>query len=471
MSSYRPPPPPRRRGWAVAALLAVTTVSALGMSIPNTVQPLIAAEFGSSMSSTQWVSLSYLLLSSLLMVPLGRLADSVGRVKVLLAGVAVFTVAALLTGFAPSLWSLAVGRGLMGTGGAAMTALPVALVRQTVPPNRVGRTMGILGSSTAVGWAAGPAVGGILGAALGWRWVFFILVPLGIGALVLSALYMPIRQGGTGLKMRGDTLGSAVLAVSLAAYSVGLTLRPFGLVGTTMFVAAGIVLLALFVVIELRVADPLVDFRLLGRIGVAPGLITAFFASIVMMTFTAVPPFYLALGLGLSPNHIGLAMAVGPTISILSGVPAGRLVEAFGARPIFLGGLGMLSIASVVFTILPPLFGLTGFLVSAVMLTPGNQMFMAGNNTAVMAQSGAEHQGVVAGVLNLSRSVGSITGVAVAAPLFDLAVDHIAGPAGATVGLQASFAVAALLAFTAFIIGLKGTRAAGIPDTGSDSED
>ena len=458
MSGYTPPPRPQKVGLAVSSLVAVTIVSALGMSIPNVSLPLISDTFQVSVSQTQWVSLAFLLLSSVLMVPAGRLADSVGRVKVLIAGISIFAVASLFAGFATSLPFLAVARGVMGIGGAAMTALPVALVRQTVPTDRIGRTMGLIGSSMAAGWALGPAVGGMVAAAVGWRWVFFILVPLAALALLLVGWALPLRQGGTGLKLRMDWVGSAVLATALAFYSVGLTLRPFGVGGTVALVAAGIVALAVFVAVELRVQYPLVDFKLLAHVRVYPGLITAFLASTIMMSFTVIPPFYLARGLELDAGQVGLAMAVGPTVAILSGVPAGRLVERFGSRPIFLIGLSLLTLASVGFTLLPAAFGLVGFFISAVSLTPGNQMFMAANNTNVMARAGLENQGAVSGVLNLARNLGSITGVAVAASLFDAAAGRIEGPWGATVGLQAAFSVAAGLGAIALVVGFLGDR-------------
>ncbi len=431
------------------------------MSIPNVAQPLISDTFQSSVSQTQWVSLSYLLVSSLLMVPAGRVADSLGRVKVLLVGIAIFLLGALLAGFAPTLLTLATARGLMGVGGAAMTALPVALVRQSVPADRVGRTMGIIGSSMAAGWALGPAAGGVLAAAFGWRWVFFVLIPLGGVALILAWWALPTRKGGTGLALHSDLLGLLILALALVCYSVGLTLRPFGAVGTAVLALAGVLFLVLFVLVERRASTPLVDFALLARVRVYPGLITAFLASLIMMSFTVIPPFYLSRGLELDAGQVGLAMAVGPTVAILSGVPAGRLVERFGPRPIFVTGLTFLSAASLAFTVLPRALGLAGFFISAVMLTPGNQMFMAANNTSVTARSGAEHQGVVAGVLSLSRNLGSITGVALAAPLFDAAVARIPGPLGATVGLQVSFSVAAGLGLLGLGIALFSGRQEG----------
>lgn len=450
---------------AVASLVAVTIVSALGMSIPNVSLPLISDDFAVSVSATQWVSLSFLLFSSLLMVPAGRLADSVGRVKVLLIGVVVFTIGSLLAGFATSLVFLSLARAAMGAGGAAMSALPVALVRQTVSPAKTGRTMGLIGSSMAAGWALGPAVGGALSAAMGWRWVFFGLVPLGVAAFVLVVRALPISGPTDREPVRMDWVGSAVLTLALVSYSVGLTLRPGGAWGTAGLVAFGALSLVAFVFVELRVRNPLVNFPLLAKVSVYPGLATAFIASTIMMTFTVIPPFYLTRGLGLDPTHQGMAMAVGPTVAILSGVPAGRLVEKFGSRPIFITGLALLTVASVGFTVLPPLLGLVGFLLCAVSLTPGNQMFMASNNTNVMARAGVEHQGSVAGVLNLLRNLGSITGVAVSAALFDAAADRVPGPEGATLGLQVAFAVAALLG----VIGLAIALLTGRPRKGQSS--
>ncbi len=458
MEEYRLPPTPKHPLVAVAALISVTTVSALGMSIPNVAMPLISDTFGVSVSQTQWVSLAFLLFSSLFMVPLGLVADSVGRVRILLAGIAVFVLSALVAGLAPNIVVLVAARAVMGVGGGAMTTLPVALVRQTVAPDKIGRTMGVIGSSMAAGWALGPAVGGLLAASFGWPSVFFVLVPLGVAAFGLIVWALPRAQGGAGLELHADPIGLLILAVALGSYAVGLTISPFGLAGTLGLTVFGAVMLIVFVLVELRVPHPLVDFRLLARVRVYPGLVTAFLASTIMMTFTVIPPFYLARGLELGAQEVGVVMAVGPAVGILSGVPAGRLVERFGSRPVFIAGLAGLAVAAASFAVLPSILGLTGFLVSAILLTPGNQMFMAANNTAVMARSGISHQGAVSGVLNLFRNLGSITGMAVAASLFDLMAMRNPGPAGAVQGLQVTFAVASVVGLVALTIAVTTGR-------------
>lgn len=392
---------------AVPALVLTTVLAALAMSVANVALPQVATDFGVSMATSQWVTLSYLSASTVLIVFIGRLADGWGRRRVLLLGMALFAMASLIAGAAPGFWALVGARALQGVGAAAMTALPMALVRETVPAHRVGRTMGLLGSSMAAGMALGPALGGSVVAGPGWRAVFILLSPLAVVALLLVARGLPHVPAGH---------GRAAVA-------------PAGL-------------------------QVIRESRLL------PGLVMAFLVAFIMMTFTIVPPFYLTRGLGLDNAAMGLVMAVGPLVAILVGVPAGHLVDRFGPVRVTAVGLALLTLASVGLVAGPVAVGLAGFLVSAVTLTPGNQLFMAANNTEVMARAGGQHQGSVAGMLNLARNLGFVIGTPVIGLVYEAAASGAAGPAGPAAGLQWTFALAAMIGLVALLLARVAHRRA-----------
>ncbi len=440
-------------------LSIVTIVAALGTSLINVILPQVAVQFGAGMSTAQWATLAFLLSSTVLIVPAGWLGDTLGRARVLQGAIIVFLAGSLVAALAPSLGVIIAGRALQGVGVAAMLALPVALVRETVRPQEMGRAMGVIGSSMATGMALGPAVGGLIAASgLGWRGAFLLFLPLGLLALFLVGKKLPAKAVAPAQRRPLDLAGLLLLALALAGYSLAVTMTPGGWIGTTAIGVGVVVVLAFFVRRELRSVAPLVDLRMLNSLRIVPQLGMTFAGALVMMTFTVIPPFYLTLALGLDTWTMGLVMAVGPVMAILSGVPAGQLADRLGAARVTLVGLSAMTVASLAFVLLPPVWGVIGFLIAAVILTPGNQMFMAGNNTSVMSRADKAQQGAVSGVLNLARNLGFITGTALMSLVFDLAATRVTGVAGAALGMQSSFAIAALFGLAAVLVAFTAHR-------------
>src|SRR6266705_1741386 len=172
--------------WALASLSLSMLLSSLGTSIANVALPTLAQAFTASFQEVQWVVLAYLLAITALIVSVGRLGDITGRRRLLLAGIVLFTVASLLCGVAPTLWLLIAARAAQGLGAATMMALAMAFVGETVPKEKTGSAMGLLGTMSAIGTALGPSLGGILIVTVGWRAMFLVNVPLGLTALWLA---------------------------------------------------------------------------------------------------------------------------------------------------------------------------------------------------------------------------------------------------------------------------------------------
>ena len=440
------------------ALALTTAVSALGLSIANVALPAVSAQFAIPMTTVQWATLSYLLTMTISVVLVGRLSDQFGRSIVLSLGVGLFLAGSVLAAVAPGFGVLVLARAVQGIGAAAMAALPMAVLREVIPQERTGRAMGILGSSMAAGMALGPAAGGFLVSLFGWRGVFAVLSLLAVGVYLLIRLALPAQTAAPGTSRRFDVSGATALVATLAVFSIALTLRPGGWGGAVALLALAAGLAALFVAIELRADQPLVDIRVIRAAGLVPSFVVAFLAAYVMMTFTVVPPFYLTRSLGLSDAWMGVALAVGPLAAIAAGIPAGRFVDRTDARRVAALGLGLMTVAAVAFVTLPAALGLAGFIVAALLLTPGNQLFMAGNNTATMTRAGAGQQGVVSGLLNLARNLGFTAGTGTAALLFYSAPALGLPGDDALSGLQLSFAAAAVVGVVAAGIALASAR-------------
>jgi len=460
------PMPPAVR-WALASLSLSMLLSSLGTSIANVGLPTLAQAFNASFQQVQWIVLAYLLAITTLIVGAGRLGDIVGRRRLLLAGIGLFTAASVLCAAAPTLWLLVAARAVQGLGAAVMMALTMAFVAETVPKARTGSAMGLLGTMSAVGTALGPSLGGVLIAGFGWRALFAANVPLGLLALLLAWRHLPSDRQVAG-KPRFDAVGTLLLALTLAAYALAVTLGrgSFGGLNVTLLLVAALGV-GLFVLAESRVASPLVRLAMFREPVLAASLVMNVLVATVMMATLVVGPFYLSRALGLGAAMVGLVLSAGPVISALSGVVAGRMVDRLGAPAMVVFGLAAMVAGAVALSLLPALFGLAGYLAAIAVLTPGYQLFQAANNTAVMADVQADRRGLVSGLLNLSRNLGLITGASVMGAVFAFASSAsditAADPAAVATGMRVTFAVASVLAAAALAMALASRAFAARP--------
>ena len=439
-------------------------LSSLGTSIANVGLPTLAQAFDASFQEVQWIVLAYLLAITTLIVSVGRLGDIIGRRRLLLAGIVLFTVASVLCGVAPTLWLLIAARAAQGLGAAIMMALTMAFVGETVPKARTGSAMGLLGTMSAIGTALGPSLGGVLIAGLGWRAIFLVNVPLGILTFLLAHRYLPVDRRGPKTDRAGfDTVGTLLLALTLAAYALAMTIGrgSFGPLNMALLLAA-VFGVGLFVLAEARAASPLIRLAMFRDPVLSASLAMSALVSTVMMATLVVGPFYLSRALGLDAALVGLVMSVGPLVAALTGVPAGRIADRFGAQRMTIVGLIGIAAGSFVLSMMPATLGIPGYIAPIVVITAGYALFQTANNTAVMTDIRPDQRGVISGMLNLSRNLGLITGASVMGAVFALASATIdittARPEAVATGMRITFAVAAILIVVALAIAV-GSRA------------
>jgi EmrB/QacA subfamily drug resistance transporter len=440
---------------ALAGLSACMLLASLGTSSANVALPTLAQAFTASFQEVQWVVLAYLLAITTLIVSVGRLGDLTGRRRLLLAGIVLFTMALVVCGLAPGLWLLIAARGAQGLGASIMMTLAMAFVGETVPKARTGSAMGLLGTMSAMGTALGPSLGGILIGQFGWRAIFLVNVPLGILAWALAFRFLPVDRGESKApRVSFDQLGTLLLALTLGAYSLGVTLGhgQFSSLNSALFFAAAVGA-GLFVLAEAKAASPLIRLAMFRDPVLSTSLATSALVSTVMMATLVVGPFYLSRALGLDAAMVGLVLSIGPIASALVGVPAGRLTDRFGAQHMSIAGLIGIGIGSVVLSIMPITLGTAGYVAPIVILTTAYALFQTANNSVVMKDIRPEQRGVVSGLLNLSRNLGLLTGAAVMGTIFARASATAdiskAGPDAIATGMRTTFAIAAVLIFIA----------------------
>ncbi|MEI7804120.1 MAG: MFS transporter [Hyphomicrobiales bacterium] len=450
--------------WALASLSLSMLLSSLGTSIANVALPTLAQAFSASFQEVQWIVLAYLLAITTLIVSAGRLGDITGRRRLLLAGIFLFTVASVLCGLAPTLWLLIAARAAQGLGAAIMMALPMAFVGETVSKEKTGSAMGLLGAMSAIGTALGPSLGGILIAGLSWRAIFLVNVPLGILTFLLAYRYLPVDPQGPKTDRPGfDTMGTLLLALTLAAYALAMTIGrgSFGPLNMALLLAAGFGV-GLFVLAETRAASPLIRLAMFGDPVLSASLATSALVSTVLMATLVVGPFYLFGALGLDAALVGLVLSVGPLAVALTGVPAGRIADRFGAQRMTIVGLIAIAAGSFILSMLPAALGIPGYIAPIVVITVGYALFQTANNTAVMTDVRPDQRGVISGMLNLSRNLGLITGASVMGAVFAFASSAIdittADPKAVATGMRITFAVAGVLIVAALAIAVGTYR-------------
>ncbi|MBK9777501.1 MAG: MFS transporter, partial [bacterium] len=360
---------------AMAALCLAMLLPSLDTSIANSSLPTLAEAFGASFKTVQWVVLAYLAAVTTTIVGAGRLGDRIGRRRLLLGGMALFTAASVACGAAPSIEGLIAARAAQGLGAAVMLAMTMALAGEVAPRARAGTAIGLLGTMSATGTALGPSLGGMLAATVGWRAIFLVSVPLGVAALVMAMRWLP-ADGPRAARGRGGALG---------------------------------------------MGGDLVEMRqLLREPGLAAGLTMTLLVAMVIMATLVVGPFHLARGLGLGTAQVGFVMSVGPLVAAMMGVPAGRLTDRHGAARVTRIGLMAMLVGCVALAVLPVSLGVAGYVGAVGFITAGYALFQASNNTAIMSAVDGGRRGVVAGMLSLARNLGLMAGVGGMGVVFEI---------------------------------------------------
>lgn len=432
------PSPQGVRG-ILAALSLSMLLSSLGISIANVGLPALATAFHASFQAVQWVLLCYLLAVTTCIIGIGRLGDSLNRRRLLLAGIALFTAASLVCTLAPQLWLLLAARLAQGLGGAVMMSIAMALA----------------------GEALGPSLGGALIAGFGWRTIFLINLPLGLLALWLAWRYLPNGARAATRPEPFDRAGTLLLGGALLCYSLAMTLGrgDFGALNLALMLGA-LLAAGLFIRVERRAVSPLLAPTMFRHPALTAGLAASALVMTVMTATLVVGPFYLSRALGLSAAQVGLVMSAGPAVAILTGIPAGYLVDRFGSQRIAQLGLAAVAAGAGLLSLLGR-WGVLGYVAPIALLTAGYALFQVANNTVLMKDLFPERRGLIAGMVNLARNLGAITGASAMGALFYLASQRVAGAAAAAAyGMRVTYGAAALLALAALLIAFGGRRLA-----------
>ena len=395
------------RKWLVlAAVMLGSVMGPIDASVVNVVLPTIAEVFGTGISTAQWVPMVYLLMISSLLLTYGRLGDMHGYRAVYLSGLAGFAASSAVCGLSGSIGMLIAARAVQGVTAGMMMAVGPAIIVDTFPASERGRALGINATSIAIGLAIGPTLGGFIAAYLGWRFIFFINIPIGVAALLIASRILPEGEPRPGQSL--DLVGAGSAFVGLFSFLL-LVNRWQAMGGPQRFGIAIVMLaaLAVFIRTELTVPQPMLDLRIFSIRTFTFANLSAMLNFMSQYILVFLTPFYLQQVMGYTPDRIGMVMVAFPLAVLLVAPVSGALSDRIGTRAPAALGAGVCALA---LFLMARGEGLLGCL---ALFGLGTGLFQSPNNSAVMGSTPKKYLGVGSAVLATVRNVGMVLGIAV----------------------------------------------------------
>jgi len=450
--------------WRILAVVATAFfMTILDVSIVNVALPSISRSLHFSRENLQWVITAYSIAFGGFLLLAGRAADLLGRRRVFMVGVVIFTIASLVCGLAQSEGMLIVARAVQGLGGAIITPAALSIVMTSFEEgSERNKALGIWGALGGSGAAVGVLAGGVLTKYLGWEWIFFVNVPVGALVLVLTPRIVP-ESRREGAERRYDALGAVLVSGGLALLVYTISRAPdvgWATARTILLLVASGALLVAFLVNERRIDDPLMPFQIFRvRTVAGANVVGAFLGAVIFANFFLLT-LYVQGVLHYSALKTGVTFVATAGTAVVSAGVAQALTTRVGPKPVIAVGLALLTGGMIWYAQIP----VQGSYVSD--LLPGYLMVGVGIafsfvpvSIAALAGVVEREAGLASGLINTSQQIGGAVGVAVASTVFtthfnSLIADHKAVPVALTGGYAWAFWALAVFAVLAFIAAL-----------------
>ena len=409
-----------RKWWTLGAMCFALFMIMLDNTVVNVALPSIQQDLGASISGLEWTINGYTLSFAVLLATGGRLGDIFGRRLMFLVGVVVFATSSATAGFAPNETALVLSRVVQGVGAALMMPGTLSIITDAFPAHERGKAMGTWAGVSALALAVGPVLGGFLTEHVSWRAIFYINIPVAIGA-VAATLFAVRESRDTSVGREVDYAGVAVLTVGLTALVLALVEGNAWGWGSTQIVgllALAAVALPTFVLVENRVKAPMVQFDLLSDRNFLASVCVALIITFAMMGVFFFLALYMQDILGYSPLEAGIRF-LPSTLMIVGVAPvAGRLSDRYGPRWLIAGGLTIVAASLFSFSRIQVDSSYLDLLPGFMLLGIGVAMTMSPMTSAAMNAVPVQKAGIASGVLSMFRMVGGSLGIAVTGAIF-----------------------------------------------------
>lgn len=458
-------------------ILAVAMLTNFNMPFASTALniavPHIGKEFHATATELTWIVLSFIMVTALLSVPFGKVADMYSREKLLKTGILLFFVSAVLNIFAPTMAVFLAFRALQGLGGAMVFATNIAIAVDAFPAGRRGFVLGLVTAAVYVGATCGPVIGGLITHAFGWRGVFVLMAALAITAFVAALWKLP-RESKKEITIKLNRTSILLYIVSLGLLLYGLTTLTQNLM-SYIFFAAGIVLVVIFIKHEARAEAALIEIRLFkGNREFSLSTLASLFNYASIFAITYFISIYLQLVKGFSADVSGLIMICQPIVqSVLSPI-SGRLSDRKSPGIIASFGMACCACALVMFARLGEGSSLFYIMAGLILTGVGVSFFTSPNSNVIMGSVSREDYGMASSVLSTARTVGQAIGMALLTIIINVVIGNVpiasVEPALIVRDMNISFTVFACICVVGIFFSLQRTKrpapAAGMPEGG-----
>jgi EmrB/QacA subfamily drug resistance transporter len=406
--------------WALAA--SATFMTTLDGSIVNIALPNIADTFHVGMSGAiEWIIIGYLVVIAATLLTFGRVADMVGRKTILLTGLVIFALGSMLCGLAPSLWLLILARLFQGIGGALIFCVNVAMITSTFPANERGLALGLNAVMVSLGVAAGPTIGGIITQYLTWRWIFYVNVPISLFVILAGFYFYSEQRPPRGQRGHFDPLGAIVLAIGLAALTLGLSFgQEWGWLssGILSSLVIGLAMLVVAVFVESHVEHPILNLGLVTNRVFAFANISFMLCMMALFAPGFLLPFYFEQLRGFSTIHTGLLLTPLPLTLAVAAPLSGSLADRLGSRWISPLGLGIACLGLVLLSQINAQSATWDIIWRLALTGIGQGLFQSPNTRTMMGAAPRHAQGEASGLLATGRVIGQSMSVALTGTVF-----------------------------------------------------
>jgi EmrB/QacA subfamily drug resistance transporter len=432
-----------QRSWALVLTSVAFFMTALDALVVVTALPAIHASLGGSVGTLEWTVNAYTLPFAAGIITAAAIGDKFGRRRMYVTGLLLFTLASAACAIAPSAGALITARAFQGLGAALVTPLSLTILAAVFPAERRGTIVGIWGAIGGLAVAGGPLVGGAVVQGLDWHWIFWINVPIGLAAAILSTLRLPESRGQA---RRLDIGGLALVAAGALALAWGLvrsTDAGWSNVQVITALCLGAVLIAAFIAWERRVAEPMLPLRLLRIRAFTAASATGFLSMAAITSAAFLMSQFFQLGLGYTPFGTGLRFLPWTATPLLIAPVAGRLADRIGARPLMATGMALQAGGLAWVAIDISASASYGELVLPLVIAGiGISMAIPTTPTAALGAVPPADIGTASGVLNTMQRFGPVFGVAIAAAVFS-ASGHLGSASGVVAGVRPALATSA----------------------------
>ena len=409
-----------RKWWTLGAMCFALFMVMLDNTVVNVALPSIQRDLHAQISALEWVINGYTLTFAVLIATGGRLGDIFGRRLMFLAGVIIFAITSATAGIAQDPAMLIGSRAIQGIGAALMMPATLSIITHTFPAAERGRAIGIWAGVSALALSIGPVVGGALTEYVSWRAIFFINLPVAVGAVAATVFAVRESRDDT-IDRRVDYPGVFALTASLTAIVLALIEgNSWGWTSTPIvgLLAGGLIGMAAFVAIELRVAAPMVEFALFRTRQFIGSNLIAFIITFAMMGTFFFMAIYMQDVLGFSALEAGIRFLPTTVVIALVAPISGRLADRLGPATPMSAGLAVLAVSMFLFAGINTGTTYAGLVIPFVLMGLGIALVMSPMSTAAMNAVSVQKSGVASGVLQMSRMIGASVGVAATGAIF-----------------------------------------------------